>query len=140
MPNLPGNIKAASHADTQMDIKMALLMVQSFIRLYAIREKLESNNSIERAEKLHKMGVISASTLQEFSEPFDFLTYLRIKNQAYSISRHDAPGNTLRLGQLSHIEALTLKKIQHNFFRNNIKGKSPLLKINNTIYHLTFRT
>jgi len=36
---------------------------------------------------------------------------LRIKNQAYSISRHEAPGNTLRLRQLSHIEALTLKKI-----------------------------
>ncbi|MBT4400614.1 MAG: CBS domain-containing protein [Bacteroidetes bacterium] len=111
MPNLPGNLKAASHSDTQVDIKMALLMVQSFIRLYAIREKLESNNSIERAEKLHKMSVISASTLQEFSEPFDFLTYLRIKNQAYSISRNEAPGNTIRLGQLSHIEALTLKKI-----------------------------
>lgn len=111
MPNLPGNLKAASHSDTQVDVKMALLMVQSFIRLYAIRENLESNNSIERAEELHKMNVISAATLQEFSEPFDFLTYLRIKNQAYSISRNEVPGNTIRLGQLSHIEALTLKKI-----------------------------
>ena len=111
MPNLPGNITAASHSDSQVDIKMALLMVQSFIRLYAIREKLESNNSIERAEKLHKMGVISASTLQELKEPFDFLTYLRIKNQANSILRNEGPGNIIRLGQLSHIEALTLKKI-----------------------------
>ncbi len=66
---------------------------------------------MERAGELHKMKIISASTLEELSETFDFLTYLRIKNQAYSISRNEAPGNTFRLGQLSHIEALTLKKI-----------------------------
>ncbi len=111
MPNLPGNLKAASHSDTQVNIKMALLLVQSFIRLYAIREKVDSNNSMERAERLHKMNVISASTLEEFSEPYNFLTYLRIKNQAYCISRNEAPGNIIRLGQLSHIEALSLKKI-----------------------------
>jgi CBS domain-containing protein len=111
LPNLPGNLKAVSQSDTQVDIKMALIPVTSFIRLYAIREKLVSNNSMERAEKLHKRSVIDASTLEELSESFDFLTYLRIKNQAYSISRHEAPVNTLRLGQLSHIEALTLKKI-----------------------------
>jgi len=66
---------------------------------------------MERAGELHKMKIISASTLEELSETFDFLTYLRIKNQAYSISRNEAPGNTFKLGQLSHIEALTLKKI-----------------------------
>jgi len=90
---------------------LAQIPVTSFIRLYAIREKLVLNNSMERAEVLHKRGVISASTLEELCEVFDFLTYLRIKNQAYSISRHEVPGNTFRLGQLSHIEALTLKKI-----------------------------
>ncbi|NOR33294.1 MAG: hypothetical protein GQ579_01300 [Bacteroidales bacterium] len=111
MPNLPGNLKAASQSDTQVDIKLAQIPVTSFIRLYAIREKLVSNNSMERAEKLHKRSIISASTMEALSDSFDFLTYLRIKNQAYNISRHEAPGNTLRLGQLSHIEALTLKKI-----------------------------
>jgi len=111
LPNLPGNLKAASQSDTQMDIKLAQIPVTSFIRLYAIREKLVSNNSMERAEKLHKRSKVSASTLEALSDSFDFLTYLRIKNQAYSISRHEAPGNTLKLGQLSHIEALTLKKI-----------------------------
>ena len=111
LPNLPGNLKAASQSDTQVDIKMALLPVQSFIRLYAIREKLRTNNSMDRAEKLHKMSIISASSLEAISDSVDFLSYLRIKSQAYSISRHEAPGNTLRMGQLSHIEALTLKKI-----------------------------
>jgi len=107
LPNLPGNLKAASHSDTLVDIKLALILVTSFIRLYAVREKLVSNNSMDRAEELHLRRVISASTLEELSETLDFLTYLRIKNQAYSISRHEAPGNTFKLGQLSHIEALT---------------------------------
>jgi signal-transduction protein with cAMP-binding, CBS, and nucleotidyltransferase domain len=77
---------------------------------------------MERAEELHKRSVISASTLEELSDSFDFLTYLRIKSQAYSISRHEAPGNTLRLGKLSHIEALTLKKIN-----SDIAGLQTLL-------------
>jgi len=111
LPNLPGNLKASSQSDAQVDVKMALLPVTSFIRLYAIREKLVSNNSMDRAEELHLRNIISASTMEAISDSYDFLTYLRIKNQAYSISRHEAPGNKLRLGQLSHIEALTLKKI-----------------------------
>jgi len=111
LPNLPGNLKAASQSDTKVDIKMALLPVTSYIRLYAIREKLESNNSMDRAKELHKRSVISTSTLEDLTAAFDFLTYLRIKSQAYNISRHEAPGNTFRLGQLSQIEALTLKKI-----------------------------
>jgi signal-transduction protein with cAMP-binding, CBS, and nucleotidyltransferase domain len=69
------------------------------------------NNSMDRTEKLHEKNIISASTLEAITDSYDFLTYLRIKNQAFSISRNEAPGNTLKLGQLSHIEALTLKKI-----------------------------
>jgi len=111
LPNLPGNPKAASHADTPVDVKMALLPVTSFIRLYAIREKLVANNSMERAETLHLRKIISATTMEEICDSFDFLTHLRIKGQARSISRHEAPGNKLKFGQLSHIEALTLKKI-----------------------------
>jgi len=111
LPNLPGNLKAASQSDTDLDIKMALLPVTSFIRLFSVREKLVSNNSMDRAEELHKMNIISASSMEAISDSYEFLTFLRIKGQALSISRNEAPGNTLKLGQLSHIEALTLKKI-----------------------------
>ena len=111
LANLPGNLKAESQADTLLDIKKILLPVTSFLRLYAIREKLVSTNSMDRADKLHKRSVINASTLEELREPFNFLTYLRIKNQAQRIARNEVPDNSIRLGQLSHIEALTLKKL-----------------------------
>jgi CBS domain-containing protein len=111
LANLPGNLKAESQSDTLLDMKKILLPVTSFIRLYSIRAKLASTNSMERAEKLYKRSVINASTLEELSEPFNFLTYLRIKNQAISIARNEVPENTIRLGQLSQIEALTLKKL-----------------------------
>jgi PAS domain S-box-containing protein len=111
LANLPGNLKAESQADTLLDMKKILLPVTSFIRLYAIREKLVSTNSMERALKLHKRSILNASALQELSEPFEFITYLRIKTQASSIARNELPENTLRLGQLTQIEALTLKKL-----------------------------
>jgi len=111
LTDLPGNLKADSHADSLMDLKKLLLPVTSFIRLHAIREKLISTNSMERARKLHKRSVFNASTLQEVSEPFDFITHLRIKTQALGIARNESPENTIRLGQLSDIEALTMKKL-----------------------------
>jgi PAS domain S-box-containing protein len=111
LANLPGNLKAESQADTLMDCKKLLLPVTSYIRLYSIREKLFATNSMDRAEKLHKRSVINAATLEELREPFNFLTYLRIKNQALSIARNEVPENTVRLGNLSQIEALTLKKL-----------------------------
>jgi signal-transduction protein with cAMP-binding, CBS, and nucleotidyltransferase domain len=109
--SLPGNLNAASHASTELDIKMAQLPVISFIRLYAVREQLAANSSMDRIDILYKRNAIDASTMEELRESFDFLTYLRIKSQANSISRHEAPTNTIRLGQLSHMEGLTLKKI-----------------------------
>jgi PAS domain S-box-containing protein len=111
MPGLPGNPKAPSHSGTEVDLKKALLPVTSFIRLYAIREHLDLNNSIERAEALTKKKIISDTTREDLEACYDFLSYLRIKGQAYSISRHEAPGNTIKLGQLTPIEALTLKQV-----------------------------
>jgi len=111
LANLPGNLKASSQSDTLIDLKKILLPVTTFIRLYSIREKLVSTGSMERARKLHKRSVIDANTLEELSETFNFLTYLRIKNQAHNISRNESPENTMRLGNLSQVEALTLKKL-----------------------------
>ena len=111
LANLPGNLKAKSHSETQMDIKLSLLPLTSYLRLYAIREKLASANSLERAEKLHKRSVIDSSTFEELTEAYNLLTLLRIKNQAYSIDRNEAPGNTISLGQIYHLEALSLKKV-----------------------------
>jgi signal-transduction protein with cAMP-binding, CBS, and nucleotidyltransferase domain len=109
--NLPGNLKADSHSDTLLDIKRILLPVTSFIRLYSIREKLTATNSMERSEQLHEKKVINSSTLDELIQPFNYLTYLRIKNQAFSIARNEVPENTIRLQQLTKIEAITLKKL-----------------------------
>jgi signal-transduction protein with cAMP-binding, CBS, and nucleotidyltransferase domain len=111
LANVPGNLKANSQSDTLIDLKKILLPVTTFIRLYAIREKLVSTGSMERARKLHKRSKIDATTLEELSESFNFLTYLRIKNQAHNISRNESPENTMRLGNLSQVEALTLKKL-----------------------------
>jgi CBS domain-containing protein len=111
MPGLPGNPKAPSQSGTEVDLKKALLPVTSFIRLYAIRENLDLNNSIERAEALAEKKIISDTTREDLEASYDFLSFLRIKGQVYSISRHEAPGNTIQLGQLTPNEALILKKV-----------------------------
>ncbi len=94
-----------------LDIKKALLPVSTYIRLYSIREKLTENNSIKRADLLLERKIIDQSIFEELTYSFNYLTHLRIKNQANSIARNEPPGNTLDPDQLNRIETTVLKKL-----------------------------
>ncbi|MDF1574788.1 MAG: DUF294 nucleotidyltransferase-like domain-containing protein [Bacteroidales bacterium] len=106
---IPG--KADEH---HLDLKKILLPVSSYIRLYAIRENLTVTGSTERAALLLEMGVFDPSLHDELAEAFDFITNLRIRNQADSIARNEAPGNTADERSTDRIEKMILKKQLHD--------------------------
>lgn len=93
-----------------LDMKKILLPLTSYIRLHAIRENLTSTGSMERAEVLLEQGVFTPSLHEELTQAFDFITHLRIRGQAASIARNEAPGNTIDPDQLDRIEKMILKK------------------------------
>ncbi|MCK5693668.1 MAG: cache domain-containing protein [Bacteroidales bacterium] len=96
--------------DHSLDMKKVLLPVTSYIRLHAIRENLSATGSMERAAELQEKGIFNPSLLEELTQAFDFITHLRIRSQAASISRNEAPGNTIDSRQLDRIEKMILKK------------------------------
>ena len=110
--NLFGNIRSDAHSDDlSVDIKKVLLPVTSFVRLYAIREKLSVTGTLDRTYQLFESKVLGKSSYEEIIQAFKYLTYLRIRNQASTISANEIPGNSVSLHQLSRMEVVMLKKL-----------------------------
>jgi len=97
-----------------MDLKKMLLPVTSYIRLYAIRHMLSETGSTERATELREKGIFDPSLYEELTQAFDYLTHLRIKNQAASLARDEVPGNIADSRLLNRIELMILKKHLQN--------------------------
>ena len=103
--------QASGTGATMLDLKKLLLPLTTFIRLYAIREKLSESNSMIRAEILRDREVLDQSTYEELSYAFNYVTYLRIKGQANSIAHNDAPLNVIDPGGLNRFESTLMKKV-----------------------------
>ena len=98
----------------QMDMKMILLPVSSYIRLYALREGLTVVGSKHRAQLLLEKNIFDDSLYEELIQALDFITHMRIRSQAEKIARDEPPGNTTDIRQLNQIETLILKKHLQN--------------------------
>ncbi len=104
-------VKADDH---HLDMKKILLPLTSYIRLYAIREKLAATGSMERARLLYEKEIFDLSLYQELNQAFNFITQLRIRSQAANIAHDEIPGNTTNIKVLDRIEIMTLKSHLHD--------------------------
>jgi CBS domain-containing protein len=111
--NIFGNIvgKETSGEETRIDIKMVLLPVITFIRLYSIQEGLIHTKSLERISELFRIKKIDTSSYEEIVLAIDLLTRMRIKAQVETISDNGEPGNMIHPGKLSRSELASLKAI-----------------------------
>jgi len=100
--------------DHHLDMKKILLPLTSYIRLYAIREKLAATGSMERARLLYEKEIFDLSLYQELKQTFNFITHLRIRSQAASIAHDEIPENTTNTKGLDRIEIMTLKRHLHD--------------------------
>lgn len=100
---------AAGHG--KLDLKLLTLPLSTFIRLYAIREKISENNSLKRARILLERERIDQATYDELTHTLNYITFLRLKGQAYSIARNEAAQNAVDPERLDRLEAVVMKKL-----------------------------
>lgn len=120
-----GNIivESSDEQSGSFNIKSALMPIQSFARIYALKNGVEISNTIERLEFLHKMNIIPSATFEKILDAYNFLMLMRFKHQAIAISKNKTPDNYINLKDLSDIEQTTLKKIfsQISTFQSKLK-------------------
>lgn len=93
------------------DLKMPILALTSFSRLWSLKYGIGERNTSERFLALNAVGVFSNSLHYEFDQAFRFLMQLRIKNQLKQIESNAEPNNKVETKALSDIDRLMIKKI-----------------------------
>ena len=106
-----GNISSEdSEHPNCFDIKKVIACIVGFARVYALQNSLETTNTIQRIEQLHKRGVINTATYDEIIEAYDYLMKMRFKHQVRMIDNNEEPDNFVSIDLLSHMDKIMLKK------------------------------
>jgi CBS domain-containing protein len=111
--SLFGKIISKNHSGDHLnlDIKKIIFPIVGFIRLYALNNKLDETNTLQRLRALHLQEIINKTMYDELVLSYNYLMHLRFRFQANSILENRLPDNIIDLNKLTHIEVATLKKI-----------------------------
>jgi len=99
------------HRDA-FDIKSAMTPIVDFTRIYALKNKIEETNTLERLRQLNIKKVLSRQEYKEIERAYSFLLQLRLARQITSVIDEKAePDNYIKPKALTQIEQKMLKEI-----------------------------
>jgi PAS domain S-box-containing protein len=93
------------------DIKLALLPIVDLARIYALRNKVKSNNTLERLNRLYEKNVFSKSGYQDIIQAYSYLMQLRFAHQAKLLSDNIPPDNNINPKYLTELEKTIVRRI-----------------------------
>ncbi len=99
------------HRDA-FDIKSAMMPIVDFARIYALKNKIEETNTLERLRQLNIKKILSREAYEELERAYSFLLQLRLARQTTSVIDEKAePDNYIKPKALTRIEQKMLKEI-----------------------------
>ena len=105
-----GQIVAAGAQPHSIDLKEALLPIVNFARLYALQQRVEETNTIDRLDGILRTQVLHRESHRRLVQSYDHLMLLRYRHQAAALADNRQPDNLLDLRGLTQIETSTLKQ------------------------------
>jgi CBS domain-containing protein len=92
------------------DIKLAILPIIDFARIYALKHKIADNNTLRRLFRLHKMRVFSDEDYRDLVQTYNYLMRLRFLRQiTVIIDEQRQPDNYIKPAHLSYLDRAMLK-------------------------------
>ncbi|MCB2215137.1 DUF294 nucleotidyltransferase-like domain-containing protein [Desulfofustis glycolicus] len=92
------------------DIKLAILPIIDFARIYALKNKIADNNTLRRLFRLHKMRVFSDKDYRDLVQTYNYLMRLRFLRQiTVIIDEQQQPDNYINPEHLSYLDRAMLK-------------------------------
>lgn len=106
-----GQVGARAGSEGRMvNLKDAMMCVAKFARIYAVREGFAETNTLDRLDRMAKVGLLSEEGHEESVAAYELLMRLRLKHQAAAIAAGVAPDNTVAVAELTHIDAKALRE------------------------------
>jgi CBS domain-containing protein len=94
------------------DIKTAMSPIVDLLRVYALKNGINNENTGERMKELLHAGVFTKEQYQELHHSYYYLMALRLKNQVHQINiEKKMPDNYIEISRLTKIERVTLTEI-----------------------------
>ncbi len=109
-----GNFVVASKGEYRgcLDIKLAMLPIVDFARIYALKNTIKETNTQERLYHLYLKKVLSHEEYNEIEQAYDFMMQIRFAGQIRAVIEENAnPDNYINPKKLSTIEQKMLKQI-----------------------------
>jgi CBS domain-containing protein len=98
------------HRD-EFDIKSAMTPIVDFARIYALHNRIEETNTLERLAYLRRKEVLTQKEYEELEKAYSFLLQLRFVRQLTTIVEKSKPDNYINPKDLTRIEQKMLKEI-----------------------------
>jgi PAS domain S-box-containing protein len=108
-----GNLQTTSSEEgvKALSLKEALMPVVNYARLYALRHRIDSTNTLDRLSELRDRGVLSRESLEEMVPDYEMLMRIRLRRQAVAIEENRKPNNLVPPEELTSAEELRLKRL-----------------------------
>ena len=94
------------------DIKSSMMPIVDFARIYALKNKIRTSNTIRRLNALREQKILTDLNHQEMVQAYTYLMQIRLRIQAEAVSnRNNNPTNFVCPKTLTSIEQKLLKEI-----------------------------
>jgi PAS domain S-box-containing protein len=114
---LPVNIFKNGQGDSSgmgtetMDIKIGIMPITDFTRVYCLHHRCEETNTISRLLKMYQRSEVSKSEFDEINHSYNFLMEIRFRNQLNAILNNEIPKNIITSNDLTEIEKSMIRNI-----------------------------
>lgn len=108
-----GNLQTTTseNGTKALSLKESLMPIVNFSRLYALRHRIDSTNTLDRLGELYQRGVLSQETYEQMVPDYEALMRIRLRRQAVSIEQGQAPNNLITPEELTSAEQARLKRL-----------------------------
>ncbi len=94
------------------NIKHSMKTIVDIVRMYALKYKIEENNTGLRMKRLYESGYLKEAEYKELMNAYYYLMGLRLKNQSAQILQDfEEPTNFVEPKRLTAVEQVTLREI-----------------------------
>jgi PAS domain S-box-containing protein len=110
---LLGNLQTTSSEEgaKALSLKEAIMPVVNFARLYSLKHRIDSTNTLDRLAELRELGVLSREFYEEIVPDYEMLMRIRLRKQAIAYEENRKPTNQVSPSELTSAEEARLKRL-----------------------------
>ncbi len=111
--NVLGTIQGTSSVDGRkaVSLKESLMPIVNFARLYALKYRIDSTNTLDRLAELRDHGVLKRESYEQMVPDYGTLMRIRLQRQAEAIEENRKPSNLILPQELTSAEEARLKRL-----------------------------